>query len=208
MRRSLRFLALALPVLLAQTALCQRDCVLKKVNGDLKIYSCPSENEKLNFIKVEMILENTSIEKFLVFVRDVENYSDWQYNTIESTILKTKGTTIIYRTVVEAPWPLSDREMVSEINHSYDSVAKKLQIVTISTTYDYPGNDDLVRVPFSKGVWKVSKHNNSSLKIIYTLTIDAGGSVPSWLLNMAIAEGPYQSFTNLRNKLDPKSISR
>lgn len=193
-----------LVLLLAQRAQCQEDCVLKKANGDLKVYSCPSKDEKLNKIRTEVILENTTFERFLEFVWDVENYVTWQYNTVEATILKSKGNSMIYRTVVEAPWPLSNREMFTEIESRYDSLGKKLQIITRSMNYEYPSDNDLVRVPFSKGVWDVSLLGKSSLKVVYTLTIDPGGSVPSWLLNMAIAEGPYQSFTNLKEKLSSK----
>jgi hypothetical protein len=191
-------------LLFARMAVCQVDCTLKKANGDLKVYSCPSKDEKLNKIRTEVILENTTFERFLEFVWDVENYVTWQYNTVEATILKSTGNSMIYRTVVEAPWPLSNREMFTEIVSSYDSIGKKLQIITRSMSYEYPSNDDLVRVPFSEGVWDVSSLGKSSLKVVYTLTIDPGGTVPSWLLNMAIAEGPYQSFTNLKEKLSSK----
>jgi START domain len=205
MSRFLRYILVTLPVLLlAQIALCQQDCILKKANGDLKVYSCPSENEKVNYIKVEMILENTTFERFLDFVRDVGNYTHWKYNTIEATILKTSSKSMIYRTVVEAPWPVSNREMVTEVVSSYDSIGKNLQVITHSADFEYPRSNDLVRVPFSMGVWNVSMLGDSSLKIDYTLTIDPGGSVPPWLLNMAIAEGPYQSFSNLKKMLTGK----
>lgn len=203
--RFLFCIAFMLPSLLrSQTAMAQQDCVLKKANGDLKVFSCPVENEKMNFIKVEMILENTTPDELLDFVRDVENYTNWQYHTIEAVILKVSDSSIIYRTVVEAPWPVSNREMVTEIKSRYDSSEKNLQVVTRSTNYAYPGSEELVRVPFSMGVWNVSVQGNSTLRIDYTLKIDPGGSVPAWLLNMAIAEGPFQSFSNLKTKLSGK----
>jgi len=188
-------------LLLAQLAVCQHDCVLKKQKDDLKVYSCLSKNEKLNFIKTELILEAITLDRFYEFVWDVENYVNWQYNTLDVTILKkTSVTSMVYRTVVEAPWPLSNREMLTEIESDYDRIGKTLKIVTRNIDYQFPTNEDLVRVPFSMGVWNVTDLGNS-LKIVYTLTIDPGGSVPSWLLNMAIAEGPYQSFSNLKEIL-------
>lgn len=192
-------------ILLAQVALCQGDCVLKKENRDLKVFSCSSQNEKVNLIKTELILENTTFEELLTFLWDVENYVNWQYNAVEAAILKrTNDTSMIYRMVVEAPWPVSNREMVTQIVTNYDSLGRKLQITTRSIDYEYPTNNDLVRVPFSLGVWDVSLSGTSSLKIIYRLSIDPGGSVPPWLLNLAIAEGPYHSFSNLKEQLSGK----
>jgi hypothetical protein len=188
-------------LLLAQLAVCQDDCVLKKQKDDLKVYSCLSKNEKLNSIKTELILEGTTLDRLFAFVWDVENYVNWQYNTLDVTILKkTSSTSMIYRTVVEAPWPLSNREMFTEMESEYDPIGKTLKIVTRNIDYQFPTNEDLVRVPYSMGVWSVTMLGNS-LKIVYTLTIDPGGSVPSWLLNMAIAEGPYQAFSNLKETL-------
>jgi hypothetical protein len=191
-----------LVLLLVQMAVSQHDCVLKKQKDDLKVYSCLSKNEKLNSIKTELILEGTTLDTFFEFVWDVENYVNWQYNTLDVTILKkTSSTSMIYRTVVEAPWPLSNREMFTEMASEYDRIGKTLKIITRNIDYQFPSNEDLVKVPFSMGVWNVTMLGNSTLKIVYTLTIDPGGSVPSWLLNMAIAEGPYQSFTNLKQRL-------
>lgn len=186
-------------------ALGQVDCILKKQKADLKVYSCPAKSEKLNLISTELILENTTFEKLLAFVWDVDNYVNWQYNATEAAILERTGpTSAIYRMVVEAPWPMSNREMFTELVTKYDTIGRKLRIITKSVDYKYAENTDLVKVPFSQGVWDVSLSETSSLKIIYTLSIDPGGSVPSWLLHIAIAEGPYQSFIKLKELLAGK----
>ncbi len=206
MNRFLQYSTFTILVLLrAQLAAGQLDCVLKKEKGNLKVFSCPSKNANLNTIKAELILEGVTLDRLYEFLWDVENYVNWQYNTIETSILKKKSSTsMIYRTVVEAPWPLSNRELFTEIESDYDRSGKTLKIITRNVDYEFPDNEDLVRVPFSVGVWDAAILDNSTLKIVYTLTIDPGGSVPSWLVNMAIAEGPFVSFTNLKESLTQK----
>jgi hypothetical protein len=206
MVRFLWYTGITILVLLrAPFAVAQQGCVLKKEKDSLKVYSCPSKDAKLNTIKTELILEGATLDRLYEFLWDVENYVNWQYNTIEASILKkTSGTSMIYRTVVEAPWPLSNREMFTEIESDYDRIGKTLKITTRNAEYKFPNNEDLVRVPFSVGVWNATMSGSSTLKIVYTLTIDPGGSVPSWLLNMAIAEGPFVSFTNLKESLTKK----
>lgn len=198
--------ATSLFFLTAQVVLCQQDCVLKKEKDDLKVYICESASEKLKTLKTELILENTSLRKLLDFVMDIDNYVNWQYNTIEATILKrTSSRSIVYRTVVRAPWPALNREMIAEIIFNYDSAAQQLFITSHGVTYDYPEDEELVRVPFTEGTWRVSSFKGSSLKIEWTLRIDPGGSVPSWLVNIAMAEGPYYSFIKLKEKLQQQS---
>jgi len=36
------------------------------------------------------------------------------------------------------------------------------------------------------------------------MRIDPGGSLPVWLVNMAMAEGPYLTFVNLKKQLEKK----
>jgi hypothetical protein len=67
---------------------------------------------------------------------------------------------------------------------------------------------NLLRVPFFFATYQVSLVDETSIKIIYTLKIDPGGYVPPWLVNLAMAEGPYISFKNLKTKIsetDPTS---
>lgn len=196
----------ALLLLSTQLVLSQQDCVLKKEEGDLKVYTCVSENEKLKTLKTELILRNTSFKKLLDFLKDIDYYVNWQYNMIEVEVLQKEiNQPIIYRAIIQAPWPVSNREMITEMYSEYDSAAHTLIIITHSVKHDYPEDPDLVRVPFSEGIWRVSSLDDASLKIEYTLRIDPGGSVPLWLVNMAMAEGPFYSFSNLKEKLQQQT---
>jgi len=93
--------------------------------------------------------------------------------------------------------------MILELSSSFDSVKQELNVLSRSIEYEFPKSDDLVRVPFAIGTWRVVSMKNY-LKVEYFLQIDPGGSVPIWLINLAMAEGPYNSLTNLREELTRK----
>jgi hypothetical protein len=181
----------------------QTDCQLKKQKEDLKVYTCSSSESKLKILKAEFVIEDTSFNDLLEFLKDINNCVTWQYNTIEARALQKRDGAIIYRTVIEAPWPVSNREMILELSSAFDSVKQQLTIVSRSIDYEYPQTDDLVRVPFALGKWEVVSVQ-SSLRVVYTLRIDPGGSVPIWLLNLSMAEGPYNSFSKLKEELRRK----
>jgi len=191
-----------LMVSIARLAKGQTDCELKKEKDDLKVYTCSSDS-KLNILKAELMLEDTSFKELLDFVNDINNYVNWQYNTTEARILQTRDKSIVYRTVVDAPWPLSNREMILEHSAAFDSAKQVLEIGSHTVSYDYPPDEELTRVPLSVARWKVTSFNNS-LKIEYTLRIDPGGSVPAWLVNIAMTEGPFNSFIKLKDELKRK----
>lgn len=181
----------------------QTDCQLKKQKEDLKVYTCSSSESKLKLLKAEFVIEDTSFKELLDFLRDINNCVTWQYNTSEATALQKHDSAIIYRTVIEAPWPVSNREMILELTSTFDSVKQELTIVSRSIDYEYPQTDDLVRVPFAFGKWQVVSVQGS-LSVVYTLRIDPGGSVPIWLINLAMAEGPFNSFSKVQEKLGSK----
>jgi hypothetical protein len=187
----------------AQVALGQNDCQLKKQKDDLKVYTCSTPDSKLKILKAEMTVENVTVKEFVEFLRNIHNCVKWQYNTIEAAVLEQRDGKIIYRTVIEAPWPVSNREMILELSSAFDSVKQELTVVSRSIEYGFPESEDLVRVPFAFGKWKVVSIK-TSLKVEYFLQIDPGGSVPIWLLNMAMAEGPYSSLMNLKDELRRK----
>ena len=195
-----RTLLLFLSILsIAPFASGQTDCQLKKQKDDLKVYTCSLAESKVKVLKAEFIIEDTSFKDLLEFLKDISNCVNWQYNTREAKALQNRDGAIIYRTVIEAPWPVSNREMILELSSAFDSVKQELTIISRSIDYEYPQSDDLVRVPFALGKWQVVSMQGS-LKVIYTLRIDPGGSVPIWLINLTMSEGPYNSFSNLKEE--------
>ena len=188
---------------LPRYATAQENCALKKENNDLKVYTCDSENEKFKTLRAELVLKNTSFEKLLTFVEDIDNYVNWQYNAVAANLIrKTPQHGLRYRMIVDAPWPLADRELIAEMSTRFDTVAQILHITTRSVVVaDAPVDGNMVRIPFSEGTWRVSRAYAGALRIDYRLRIDPGGYVPAWLANMAMAEGPFYSFTKLKEKL-------
>jgi hypothetical protein len=183
----------------------QTDCALKKEQDGIKVYTCKSEGERFKSLRAEFTLENTSVDQLEKFLLDVPFYTKWQYNMIEATLLtKTSDQEMTYRTVVDAPWPVENRELIVKYVSIKDTVQQTMDIIIQNIQSDYPKQEDVVRVPSSYGVWHIVKVGNN-LKVDYALNIDPGGSLPAWLVNMAMADGPHQSFRNLKRELQKKS---
>lgn len=176
----------------------QTDCVLKKDKEGIRVYACHKESEKFKSIRAEVILPAMTPSDLVEFLLDISSYTSWQYNMTEAKVLKKiSAHEIIYRTVVDAPWPVSSRELIVHLKATQEG-GDNWSIKVHSTQYDYPVDDDLVRVPYSDASWRISASKDGNVKVLYTLSVDPGGSIPVWLVNMAIAEGPYKSFTSLK----------
>jgi hypothetical protein len=184
------------------------ECDLKRDKDGVKVYTCKSDYDKFKSLKAEFVLENTSIEKLEAFLRDVSNYPTWQYNMTEAKVLAWKDANeLIYRSVIDAPWPLEDRELIMRF-WSDDNQGDYVYFYMENTSFDYPIDEELIRVPFMKGQWRVKRTMNNSLYVEYFLRIDPGGTVPAWLVNIAMADGPHHSFRSLIEQLKKQSSNK
>lgn len=183
--------------------LTAQDCVLKKEKDGVKVYTCKSDTSKFRSLQAEFTIQNTSIEELKTFLFSVPKYMKWQYNVIESSLVKSiNPNEMIYRVVIDAPWPLDNREMIvhfTAIIHHKDHANFYIQTVASGL----PLKDNLVRVPFSQASWTITRINGS-LDVTYRMNIDPGGYVPPLLVNMAMADGPHQSFRNLKHLIEAK----
>jgi hypothetical protein len=182
----------------------QSECDLKKDKDGIKVYTCKSDSSKFRSLIAEFDLENTSLETLEAFMWDVDNYVNWQYNMVESDMLrKINNHEMIYRSEIDAPWPVEDREMLVQFSVIRNQLPDELTFLIYTITYDYPLKEDVLRVPYSNATWQV-KRNGNSLHVKYMMKINPGGYVPPMLVNLAMAEGPYISFRNLKKLIEQR----
>ena len=178
------------------------DCKLKKDTDGIMIYACKSDNAKFRSLKADFTIENTSLNDLVALLQNVAKYPEWQYNMTSSEILRRESDeSVITRSVIDAPWPVENRELIVRYQIVQNQQQGEISIDARTLAYDYPKSKGLVRIPFSHAEWVV-KQIGSDLKVNYSLSVDPGGSIPAWLVNMSIAEGPYHTFTNLKKELE------
>jgi hypothetical protein len=198
----LRYLIIALGCLGLSKALAQPNCELKRDADGIKVYTCKTDTLKFKSLRAEFELSNATIQQLKDFLWDVSNYPTWQYNLMEAQEISSPGKTeLAYRALVDAPWPVENRETIVSMR-----VIEMDTILTIHVSridYKKPPPDNVIRVPYFEASWKVTPAGRN-LKAVYTLHIDPGGIVPVWLVNIAMADGPYVSFKNLKAQLEKK----
>ncbi len=190
---------LLLIVLLVATGLTAPDdeCELRKSKDGIKVYVCDTPDSKLKSISATFQLE-ASLSTLASIIMDVEQYPGWQYKVIQTEMIhRTSEREFLYRGEVKAPWPVSNRDLVVRMKILQDSETKVTRITAISEPKSHPEKEGVIRVPKSETRWVITPLNPSELRVEYYFLVDPGGSIPGWLLNLTIAEGPYQTFKNL-----------
>ncbi len=185
---------------LSLVATGQANCILRKDQDSIKVYNCHTDSSKFKSISAEFNL-HTSLQQLQDFMLDFPHYTTWQYNTTESRVLtKINDSEFIYYTKIEAPWPVTDRDMV--VHLTIKRTPNQLVIRANSITGMIPLQANYIRVPSSHSQWIISKRSSKNLQVMYQMQIDPGGYIPVWLVNWVCAQGPYQSFKKLKEQLE------
>jgi hypothetical protein len=196
-------LFISLSILMLPALLCsgQTQWTLVKDDNGIKVYLGNTDSSKFKAVKVEALIPGT-LKKFDSIIRDVNNHKKWIYSTKNSVMVKSvNANEIIYYSETSLPWPLANRDVVSDMTISTDTVSQAEHVLSKNVNGLVEVKDGLVRIPFLRTEWKVQGQNSRMLLFEYYFSVDPGGKLPSWLVNSFAAKGPYNTFLNLKKLL-------
>lgn len=189
------------------TVICiaQEKWTLKKNENGIAVYTRKLNSEKFKEIRVICEFE-ASADKLIEILQDVNHHKDWVYKTTQSYLISRKNKdTLFYYSKIDLPWPASNRDAVVQLSFRRDTVHKNLVIAVRSIPNLLPEKSNLVRVPYSLGLYDVTTLSGNRIKIDYTLSVNPGGSLPAWLVNYTATIGPYNTFKKLKELVEKKN---
>ncbi len=191
-----RFFAFLIVLVFTLTvARAQDNWELRRNENGITIYS--QRRDKI--VQLRLLTEfNATAAALEAQLQNINNYVNWVYGNKRSGIIKKiNNNDIIYFTEAHLPWPIQDRDLVVELNIKPATATEPLIITAKSIDGILPPKKHFIRVPYSLATWRVIPEQGNKIKIDYTFSLDPGGSIPGWLVNMTIAKGPYESFLKL-----------
>ncbi len=174
-------------------------CTLRLKNDWLKIFTCPvPSSDFVSFVGIATI--DAPQHAVLSLLYDVDVATEWVWKTAEMRILQELSEDegrIIYQRVT-APWPVSDREIITRSQGYMDPESSEI-FIKLECVPDYlPLNDKYVRVPQLEGAWNIIPLSDNQCRVIFRLHLEPGGEIPSWLVNIAVIDTPYHTLNNMR----------
>lgn len=108
---------------------------------------------------------------------------------------------IIYYLESGAPWPVSNRDAVVNMNFRKSADNRNLTITTSDNKTILEQKKGIVRVASLSAIWNIVAVDDKNIAITYYLDVNPGGSVPAWAYNLFVTEGPYSMFKKLTELL-------
>ena len=190
---------LTLVIVLTQlsTSLAQ-DWKLSKEENGISIYLKKSTTTGLNEVKATMTLK-TTLSSIVALGLITELYPTWSYRVDHAKILEKVNDTAYYGyTLLDVPWPASDRDMVWFLQYTQDPITKIVRSYSSMRPDHIPVNKGVVRVQKAKAGWILTPTENGEVFVEYEFSFEPGGYAPAWIVNLGSDQGPFHNFSRIK----------
>lgn len=141
------------------------------------------------------------VETIRTLLRDADRFREWFPNTSESRLLERSGDVSYQYSVLDTPWPISDRDNVFRAQTTRDAATGTVSIAVHAAPDHHPEQPDRVRVRHARGEWRLEPIGEDRTRVTFRMHLDPGGGVPEWLINARVVETPFEALRNLRAML-------
>jgi ribosome-associated toxin RatA of RatAB toxin-antitoxin module len=195
------FFIFLLLVLKMSSASAQNNWKLITEKEGIKIYSSMVPDSKIKAIRVECDL-NATPSQLVALIMDVNTATDWVYHVKSAKLVKqVSPAELYYYSEVSLPWPAANRDFVAHLTVSQNPDTKVVTIDGPAVPGLVPIRKGIVRIDNSIGKWIITPLGPDQVNVEYSIHVDPGGALPSWLVNMFATEAPLKIFQSLKMQL-------
>ncbi|OQY00218.1 MAG: hypothetical protein B6I20_09075 [Bacteroidetes bacterium 4572_117] len=175
--------------------------VLSKNKNGIKIYTRTTEKSPIKEVMGQMEL-NTSLSALVSLVKNAENHHNWIYvNKTAYFIKEVNDFEWYYYNESEAIWPIANRDIVSQVKLTQDTTTCAIKINSVGIP-DYIGKKEgVVRVLRLASCWDFIPVRRGVVFVKFKLSIDLGGKLPPWAINLAIDKGPLNTLQAMSKEI-------
>jgi hypothetical protein len=174
---------------------------LAKSGNGIEIFTREREGGKIKEYKALLIV-NSPVHRVEKLLDDVNEYPTWQDNCDYAKVIEKTSSTIQFeRYYTDTPWPIADRDLVMKMVKEKKADGS-VKYTRISAPDKFPVDSDFMRIQEAGGEWLLEPVGEQQSKLTYQFYADPGGSLPAWLVNSFIVQGPFNTFSNLKKRVE------
>ncbi len=169
---------------------------LVKKDNNIKVYTRKQEHSKLKEIKMS-IEYKMDINTFIEVLNDANRYTRWVYKCTESKILNQNNEDDFhYYVTSDLPFPASDRDLVVHCRQWKDDDGVYYSR-SVAEPNLIPSKKGYVRIQKYESNWVITPKSDGTIHVDYHSISDPGGSIPAWIVNLAVTTGPLKTMKKL-----------
>lgn len=173
------------------------DWQLRKSGSYFKAFT-KGGSDKQYKIEAEFECDADSVFSFLT---NYEKFPELFENICSLEILNSSDSVTVHYSVIKAPWPFDDRDMLTRVVTSRSGEKSVISSAACKTDSRKPFRNKVRIDDFEEQLEVVkSGENKSSLKIQGRIKLN--DSIPDWLVNRLILSGPLNTVELIKNKYE------
>ena len=205
LRCSAFFVLLLLPVWTVTARAGEPDAVWKYVTekDGIAVWAKEEPHRTLPTFRGIGLVDGGLLEVLAVF-EDGSRHTQWVHACKESWVIKRISENEAYwYSLTDAPWPVSDRDSVVHSKLSLDPRRRIIWNRFRQVDEDLvPQRQGVIRTPDMEGYFKLEYVTPKKTRVVYQVSVDPGGWLPTWLVRMATKDLPIKTIRNLRAQLE------
>ncbi|GKX49865.1 hypothetical protein SOASR029_01740 [Budvicia aquatica] len=119
------------------------------------------------------------------------------YGCKQARLIKQQGYDYWAYSQIKAAWPVSDRDL-SIYSHAELEEDGTIVVKVSALPENVPAAKDHIRITKLDGFWKFIPIDSQTTQVIYQVAAEPGGSVPAWLANKFVVDGPFETLKAFR----------
>lgn len=198
------FFLIFINLLILRNNLTAQEWVFRKERDSIKVYTRTEEDNPVKSYRGEMDLY-TSMAKISTVLGSIESFDWWDANIRDIKVLAYEKEKLIrYYLVYDLPWPVTDRDLCVEAKITFDPVTGKRIVHAIPLDGVIPEKPDMVRIKNYWQDWTMQPAAPGMIHVTLEGSVDPGGYIPAWLVNMVITDTPLNIMRKVREKVEYK----
>ncbi|MBC8319337.1 MAG: hypothetical protein H8E34_01305 [Bacteroidetes bacterium] len=175
----------------------ESDWKLVKTNSDVKAYVKKVSYIQINKVKVESVVE-TTLSELVTLIKDAKNHCAWVFLNEKAEIIEvTNDFKWKYYAHISAPWPVTDRDFITDVTLKQNNIDYSITILSVAMPDFLPDKEDCVRIPYIISQWTLNPLKDGQVHVSLEIEVDIGGTIPAWLVNLAVTKGPLSTMNGL-----------
>jgi len=174
---------------------------LVKDKDGIAVYTRKIAGQAIKDVRINTTL-HTNLHELIAALEDFELQESWVRNTKESRkIEELSPAHFFFYVATDFPFPAKDRDAVMEYKRTQDPDSRVVDIAYEAFPDKLPTDPGYVRMPALTASYTLTPVAENTVAVEYYIRADIGGSIPSWIINMAISVGPRDTMLALRKVL-------
>lgn len=168
-----------------------------KEEDNIQVFTRKSEAQSIKEVKVIGKVQAT-LHEVVAALEDFDYHEEWVFKTIDSRIIEHVSVGKLYYYISSAfPFPAKNRDLVVFYERTQDPNTKVVFTKATAAPAKELINDKFIRIEEFVGTYQIKPNANGWINVEYLLKTDPGGSLPKWIINLAIVDGPLKTMNGL-----------